>query len=164
MWSELHRRIYDELYKQTPHELAERCFDLSGRKRDVFAFAEGLGIGIILNSQMERRVPFLAMKAQRCRLETYGYKDDPEESRIYYDQKEDRWYIHIDDAFSKGTQREIIAYDVAKIVLVSDYKTKYDLLYKSEAREQEDEFVSCLLGLLDVYDEPETPDELEVVE
>lgn len=128
----------------------------------MFAFAEGLGIGIILNSQMKRRIPFFALKAQRNSL--IWYKDSPEESRIYYDQKEDRWYILVDDAFSRGTQREIIAYDIARIVLC--HYDKYSSISDRDKHEREDEFVLRLLELLDVYDEPETPDELvvEVVE
>ena len=164
MWSGLHTRIYDEEYKKTPQGLAARCLHLGGYGKDVFDFAEGLGIGIILNSQMARRVPFLALKGEKSTLKYYGYKDDPEESRIYYDQKEDKWYILINDAYSRGTQREIIAYDIARIVLLhvdEDYG-----LNDWEKHEREDVFVSYLLPYLKDYDEPETPDELvvEVVE
>lgn len=128
------------------------------RKADIYSFAKVLGIKIIPNSQFSKKYPPFALKRGKgkWKVESQG------ESKIFHDDESGSFYIVIDDALSRGTQREIIAYDIARIIL--EYQDCFAMFgeWTPEQEERRDAFVSYLLGFLELEEEPETPDELVI--
>lgn len=135
--------------------MVDKCFELGGRQTDIRAFAKELGMEVIPNSQFAKKYPPFALRAKR----DYYKVSPPEESRILHDEEEDKFYILIDDALSKGAQQEIIAYDIAALLL--DYYP-WERKFRGERKEEVDEFVARLLGYMKEEDDPETPDELDI--
>lgn len=136
--------------------LAEYCLDLSKRTDDIKVFAKTLGIEVIPNSRFAKKYPPFALRQKRDEYKV----SPPEESRLFYDPNQDIFYILIDDALSKGTQQEIIAYDIATLLL--EYYTPWDKTIDERRKEDKDDFVAYLLGYMKEEDETETPDELVV--
>lgn len=85
-------------------KVIDLCIELvecTERKTDIYSFAKVLGIKIIPNSQFSKKYPPFALIARKSYWKVCG----PEESRIFHDGESGTFYIVIDDALSKGTQR-----------------------------------------------------------
>lgn len=135
--------------------LVEYCLELSKGTDDIRDFAKALGMEVIPNSRFAKKYPPFALRKKR----DYYRESPPEESRIFHDDGEDKFYILIDDALSKGTQQEIIAYDIAALLL--DY-VPWERKFQGEHKAEKEDFVAYLLGHMKEEDDPETPDELVV--
>lgn len=139
-------------------DLCVGLVECTERKTDIYSFAKVLGIKIIPNSQFSKKYPPFALIDRKSYWKVCG----PEESRIFHDGESGTFYIVIDDALSKGTQREIIAYDISRILLeYHEWEPHFDD-WTPEKERRRNEFVAYLLGFLELEDEPETPDELVI--